>query len=72
MSFRAIGQNVGKTLMQYKPIVVINERHSFNTFYFDDIHLAEKHVEKWGGKVYRREDWYQHLQMWLDILIRRA
>ncbi len=56
--------------MQYKPIVVINEYPPVE--YFDDIHLAEKHKEQWGGQIYRRDDWYQAKCEQVDELIRES
>ena len=57
--------------MPYKPIVVIIKYLPIRKS-FDNLPLAEKYAEKWGGTIYRREDWYQEKCKQVDELIKES
>ncbi len=52
-----------------KPIIVIKGK---NHYEFSNIDNAELFVHLAGGTIYRRNDWYEYLQMWLKVLISRV
>jgi len=54
-----------------KPIVVFtpDDNHIKE---FSRLDSAKRYAECRDGVIYRREDWYQHLQMWVRILIGRV
>lgn len=52
-----------------KPIIVIANKEIYE---FSDIDEAKAAARILSGTVYRRDDFYQYLQMWLKILIERV